>query len=429
MFGYSVTSTTRPAILIKGTTTGNIIDDSWGTPAASQDAAVGARDTRVFFYYKGYFYGFAAGTRLWRYGKVDDVSGIAWTDTYQSLAYTNIAQPVHHPADDCAYYFVDNKVYRLNNTTWDGLVLTLPDNMVIMSAEAEGNFLHIACKSTSGLGNSISYQWDRDSSLSTLTAKYDWGRGSIVHIANLQGTIVGVMDYFVNSSYAHNNGKLVIKAIIGGQAKTIAEFLCTNTSYFEANKFVSDDKLHFPFELARDGSYVHGIFSVDASGQLRIEISEAETDAITAGLRYQGIYRTGEYWWVAHSNDGSVNRTDDQSAYTYTSILELNLISGMTKQSLVGATIPCEPLPSGGSIVLKYRPQGTTSWTTVSPTKTLATGDTAIHFLKDTNNKPPRGDELQYRIESTAGAVVIASEEAPIVFMHETDDQKPYGRS
>jgi hypothetical protein len=429
LFGYSVVSTNRPAIMIKGTTTGNIIDDPWGTPAASQDAAAGPRDTRVFFYYKGYFYGFANGTRLWRYGKIDDISGPAWTDTYQSLSYTNIAQPVHHPADDCAYFFVDNKVYRLNNTTWDGLVLTLPDNMVIMSGEAEGNFLHIACKSTSGLGNSISYQWDRDSSLSTLTAKYDWGRGSIIHIANLQGTIVGLMDYFVNSFYAHNNGKLVIKAIVGGQVKTIDEFSCSSTSFFEGNKFVADDKLHFPFELARDGSYIHGIFSVDALGQLRIEVSEAETDAITAGLRYQGIYKTGEYWWIAHSNDGSVNRTDDQSTYTYTSILETNIISGSTQQSLVGARIPCEPLPSGGSILLKYRKVGDTSWTTVSPTKAIATGDTAIHFVKDANSKPPRGDELQYRLESTGGAVIVASPEAPIEFLHETDDQKPYGRS
>jgi hypothetical protein len=313
LFGYSVVSTTRPAILIKGTSTGDIIADSWGTPANSQDAAAGPRDTRVFFYYKGFFYGFAAGTRLWRYGKVDDTSGTAWTDTYQLISYTNIAQPVHHPADDCAYFFIDNKVYRLNNTTFDGLVLTLPDNMVITSADADGDFLHIACKSTGGIGNSISYQWDRDSSLSTVTAKYDWGRGSIVHIANLQGTIVGVIDYFTTSLLGHNNGKLVIKAIIGGQVKTIAEFLETSlgttTSYFEGNKFVADDKLHFPFELARDGSYIHGIFSIDAAGQLRIEASEAEADGITQGLRYQGIYKTGEYWWIAHSNDGSAPQT------------------------------------------------------------------------------------------------------------------------
>jgi hypothetical protein len=161
-------------------------------------------------------------------------------------------------------------------------------------------------------------------------------------------------------------------------------------------------------------------------GQLRVEISEPETDAVTAGLRYQGLYRTGEYWWIAHSNDGSVNRTNDQAVYG-TGIVETDIISGPTKLRLVGATVPCEPLPEDAEVTLKYRRVGVDEWTTVSPTKALAEGDTAIHFLKDENGKPPSGDELQYRIESTGGAVIIADETLPILFLHETEDQKAYG--
>jgi hypothetical protein len=426
LFGYGVISSTRPAVYIKGNTTGDIVADGWGTPSGGADAASGIRDTRVFFQYKGYIYGFAAGTRMWRFGKIDDISGSAWTDTYQSISYTNLADPLHHPADDCAYFPVDNKIYRLNNTTWSGPELTLPDNMVITSIEADGDFIQVACKPKNGLGNSWSFQWDRDSSFETVTAKADWGRGNLIHIANLQGVIIGVMDVFSLSSLGHSAGKIAVKALIGGVVKTVAEYETSGLCFFEANKFVADDKLHFPFELYRDGSYIHGIYSVDARGQLRVEISEPETDAGTAGLRYQGIYRTGEYWWIAHSNDGSVNRTNDQAVYG-TGIIETNIISSPTVQKLVGATIPCEPLPSNASITLKWRPVGTASWTNMTPTIAVAAGQTAIHFLKDTNGKPPSGIELQYRIESSGGAVIVATENNPVVFVHETDDQKAYG--
>jgi hypothetical protein len=97
----------------------------------------------------------------------------------------------------------------------------------------------------------------------------NWGRGDLIHIGNLQGTIIGVMKLYLTSSFGHSVGKLVIKTIIGDEAKTIGEYVCAGTSYFEGNKFVADDKLHFAFEMARDGGYIHGAFSVDASPRRR----------------------------------------------------------------------------------------------------------------------------------------------------------------
>jgi hypothetical protein len=420
LFGYGVTNTNRPAIYA---IEDDIISNSWFQPGAGTGAGAVARDERVFFYYKGYFYGFAAGTSLWRYGKVDDTSGLAWTDTYQSITYVNVAQPLHHPADDCAYFAVDNKIYRLDNTTWNGLVLTLPDNLIITSLEADGDYLHIACKSQTGIGNSTSFQWDRDSSLETVTAKYDWGRGDLLHIANLQGTVIGVINVFMTTTYGHRIGKMVIKAIVGGVVKTIAEHVSSDFSYFDGNKFVTDDKLHFALELARDGGFIHGIFSVDAAGQLRVEVSEAEADGITEQIRYQGIYKTGEYWWIAHSNDGSVNRTDDQNNCTYTSVLETNIIGTPDVQSqFVGASVAFEPLPSGATVTLKCRKVSETNWTTIKAVTTTA--ETKLYATKDTNSQARSFYELQYRIESTGGAVITGLE-----WTHETNDQKPYGRS
>lgn len=421
LFGLGVVSG-HPAVYIKdGGGSHDPISETWGTPSNGDSAASGSRNSTVFFHYKNYAYFFSSGTALSRYG---DLTGSPTLSlTYQSISYTNLAEPVHHPADDCAYFFHDNVVDRLNNTTYTSAVLTLPDNMVITAADAHGDYLAIGCKSKSGLGNSIVYLWDRDSSLSTVTAKYNWGRGDLKHLASLEGVLTGVTDYFTSSTLGHSAGKMIIKQLIGGQPKITSEYMVTDTSYFTGNKFVTDEKLHFAFELARDGGYIHGIWAVDAQGHVEVPESEAETDAITAGLRYQGIYKLGEYWFLAHSNDGSVNRTDDQNNYTYTSILETTFIGKPdVKSQFVGASVSFEPLPTGATVTLLYRKVGTTSWTTVKTVSTLAA--TVLSADKDASGKAITFNELQYRIESTGGAVITGLE-----YTHETNDQKSYGRA
>lgn len=423
LFGLGTVSG-HPAVYIKdGGGSHDPISETWGTPSNGDSAGSGSRNSTVFFHYKNYAYFFSSGTALSRYG---DLTGSPTLSlTYQSISYTNLAEPVHHPADDCAYFFHDNVVDRLNNTTYTSAVLTLPDNMVITSADAHGDYLAIGCKSKGGVGNSVVYLWDRDSSLSTVTAKYNWGRGDLKHLASLEGVLTGVTDYFTSSSFGHTSGKLVVKQLIGGQPSIVSEFPVTDTSYFTGNKFVSDERLHFAFEMARDGGYIHGIWAVDAQGCVKVEISESETDAITVGLRYQGIFKTGEYWWLAHSNDGSVNRTDDQNAYSATSILETNVFGQNDGNQFFGATIPFEPLPSGASVTLKYRNAGTTSWTAMKTESTL--GATKLSVLFDGTQKAPTFSEIQYQITATGGAVITATPERPIEFVHETNSTKPYG--
>jgi hypothetical protein len=424
LFGYGVKlNTSLPGIFLKGTTTGNIITDTWGTPVGNVSSG-GSRDTRAFFHYKNYLYGFHAGNEIWRYGDLTAPGGVnpSFNDAYQAIAYTNVAQPVHHPSDDCAYFFIDNKVYRLNNTTWDGLVLTLPDNLVITSGTDLGDYLAIGCKSKTGFGNSTVFLWDRDSSLSTVSAKIDWGSGDLIHLANLEGILVGVTDFFTQSQASHSQGKVIIKQASTGQAKTVAEFVTDGSSYFDGNKIVIDDKLHFALEFYRNGAMMHGIWSVDARGNVAIEISEAEADAIGDGVRYQGIYKTGNFWWLAHSADGSVNRTDDQSNYTYTSILETDIIGTPDVQSsFIGATVAFEPLPSGASVTLKYRKVGDTSWTTLKAQSTA--GESTLSIVSDGTGLVPTFNEIQFRAESTGGAIITGLEGTI-----ERNDKKPYGR-
>lgn len=416
LFGLGVKSgTSNPAIFIKGNITGDIVADSWGTPA-NNESTTGTRTSDAFFYYKSFFYGFHGGTSLWSYG---DLRGSpTFTDAYQSITYASVAQPVHHPSDDCAYFFADNKVYRLNGSSWDGLVLTLPDNLVITSADALSDYLVIACKSISGVENSTAFVWDRDSSLSTVTQRIDWGKGDLIHIANLNGVLIGVTDFFTSNELGHNFGKIIIKRAAADKAVTIAEYEtdAIAAATFTGNKMVIDDKLHFPLHLHRQGAVWEGIWAVDSAGRVTIPLTEE--DVSTDG-RIQGIYKTGNYFWVMHSADGSINRTDDQNNFTYTSILETNILGTPDVQlQLVGATVGFEPLLSGQSVELLYRKDGDTNWTAMKTVSTV--GATSLPVTMDANGKAPVFHAIQYRIQSL-GATITSFE-----YTHEVDDDKAY---
>jgi len=387
---------------------------SWVTPANNEGSTTG-RDERVFFHYKNYLYNWAGGTKLQRFG--DLTNSATFTDAYKSITYTDVAQPVHHKADDIAYFFHDNIVATLNNTTFVDDVLTLPDNMIITSATEFGNYLAIGCSPKTSASstysfseNSVVYLWNRDSSLTTISEKIDLGRGRLVHLAELDGQLIAVMDYYVNNLYGLVDSKIIIKRIVGNNAYTLNNIAVdsSSSSLFEsnwANSFVSGERLYFPAKIINDGDTNKGIYSVDSNGKITIEVVEED---VASSNEFQGIYRTGGMWWIAHSNDGSINRTDDNKVYSYTSVYETLKISDdlSKKQQLLAVSVTTEALPSVGQVVLKYRKDEETAWTTIL---TSNTDDKIVHsspLISGTGDPLITFNELQLRIESTGGAVI-----------------------
>jgi len=323
-------------------------------------------DANVFFYYKEYIYmwaGVAAG-KLIRY---DTENSDNFNNAYQSIAYTTVAPPVHHPADDIAYFFTDNIVHKLDDTTFSPAVLTLPSQFKIVSACAYGNYLAIGCV-TKGVFNrqSIVFLWDRDSSLTTLTDRIDFGEGELKYLANLNNKLIGVMDFYIGSLFGMNKGKVIIKQASGNFAVPLNEL--TTDSYSGANQMptnciVKNNKLYFVLGLALNNDARGGIWAVDENGRVALDFIEEEA---TTSF-YNGIYVAGNMWWIAHSSDGSVNRSDNAVGYSATmpSIYESLIFntgdSDLTKK-LIGATVMTEKLPSGSRVILKYRKDGATAW-------------------------------------------------------------------
>jgi len=351
-YGEKISGTTEPAIFLHDA---DLTATGW-VAAANGESAQTARNEDVFFHYKNYLYGWSTG-ELWRYG--DLTSSPTMTDQYQTISFTNVAQPVHHPADDIAYFFSDNKVHTLNSTTWASTVQQVPDNLKITSGAAYGNYLAIGCASLSGAEESTVFLWDRDTSSTTFSEKISLGSGDLKFLAVLNGQLVAVMDYYLTNASNQRQGKVVIKKIIGNQAYTIREILTDDTSSKIYNTMtVKEDKLYFPAALTNDGDTNLGIWGVDVNGKATMEAVEEDATAATS---FQGIYNIGNVWWIAHSNDGSIGRSDDNLAYTYKSIYETLIITGgdsSISKKLLGVTVMTEPLPAAGQIVLKYRTDG-----------------------------------------------------------------------
>lgn len=403
--GTKLTGTTEPALFLHDV---DLTATGW-VAASSAEGTTAARSEDVFFHYKNYLYGWSGGTQIWRYG---DLTGTpSFTDSYQALAYTNVAQPVHHPADDIAYFFYDNKIAKLNDTTWTALAQQVPDNLKIVSATDYGNYLAIGCSPLSSLADeSVIYLWDRDSSLTTFSDKISLGKGELKHIANLNGNLVAVIDFFMNNTQGLRQGKMIIKKVFGSQALTINEILIDTTivTAIYNTMAVKEDKLYFPANIEYKGDVNLGIWVVDENGTITIDTVEEDA---TASTSFQGIYPTGNVWWIAHSNDGSISRSDNNLVKGFTSIYESQIFSNedpSLTEKLLGATIMHEPLASGSTATLKFRTDGDIeggAW------KTIVTSNTTKAISKSgvkdsTGANLPEYKEIQFRLESTFGAII-----------------------
>lgn len=404
-------------MLVNGTT--------WASGANNTSGL--AKKDGVFFEYKGYIYmyfGSGGTSRLIRY----DTSGasafednvIANVFSKTAISFTTVVQPVHHPADDIAYFFYDNKVHALNDTVWsDPADLILPDNLKIVDACAYGNYLAIACV-TKSIANpkSIVYLWDRDSSLATLTERLDFDTGKILFIANLNNKLIAVMDVGSNNIMSLDKIKYLIKQAQGQFGVTINELVADEIlgqQSTEFSKVVDGDRLYFARQIPLNGDVRNGIWVVDSNGNISLDTIEEEILTAT-NKRIDGILKTLSTWWISHSADGSVNRSDLNKAYSTTlpSTYESLIVNGdkkhrAMKKKLISVGVMTEPMPTAGKIVLSYRKDEDLdgSYTTVY---TDTTNDQTYHEainIESTGADLEQGIEFQFLAESTGGAVII----------------------
>lgn len=388
--------------------------DSWST-STNGTGTTANKSTDIFFPYKTFIFMYVNGAQIDKF----DTAGGGYSSAYQTITYTFATQalPVWHKADDCAYFFADNLVHKLNNTSWSGSVQTIPSNMRIVACCEYGNLLAIGCVTVDSVNpRSVVFTWDRDTSSTTFTDAIDFGEGTLKHLASLDGRLIGVMDYYAESSLGLRIGKVYVKTANGSTARILNELdvngATTRTGSLANTRFIRDNKMYFPMSVPTVNSDDRfGIWVVDGTGRLTLSIVE---EAATSTTIINGIYATGNVWWISYGTSGAITRssyTPSDFSTTNASIYETPIFTGgdsSQSKKLLSITTMTEPLPLAGStVIVKYRKDEETSWTTIytQTADTNAVKHTALN-IESTGDTLPQFRELQFQVSSKSGAVV-----------------------
>jgi hypothetical protein len=408
------------------------LDDAiWASATNGEQGTGGDYDEELFVYYKrtGLIYSARGGSQIMAFSP----TGSAFADSSRALTYTNIGQGLVHSKDDILYIPYDNNIASNNNGSWNNTALVLPEGSIVTAISEYGNFLAIATSPLGGVGNSYVYLWDRDSTLTATSEKIDWGEGIIEVLQELEGNLIGIS----RSGGIAGQGGLPLAAITeteniyfkiyaGGSGAVKFQELCTDGNAFiprwQYHKF--DERLYFMMNIKLNGEQRTGVWSIGRNNptqpfSVNHERTPINDTAIhTDGENIYGFFKVGDFLFQTYKESGgdfAMSKTKDDSEYGATAIYETTKNPGMpaadkTKdKQLEAIQLTYDPLPTAGQVVLKYRTDSTSDWSTDGVTVLTETTDNAITtevFADATPSQFTSGREFEFRIESTGGAVV-----------------------
>ena len=403
IYGLGITAANKAKIFQKTDPTAV----GWTLPATAEAANAGIEyDCFIEWGTTPALYMFTSTNKLSKW-----TLGSTFTDEVLALSanHSTVAQGVK-AKDDNLYVFYNNIVVRVapDGTPTDS-VLTLPANGKITSACNYGNYLAIAWR---GTDSSIKvYIWDLISS--DVTERIDWGEGAVtLLLGNIDGVVVGVSDQYLSSSLGIGIAKVDVSYWAGGTPQTIKEIEVTSTGLLRNKVIVKDKKMYWSMEVPFNGdggtAGTPAIWSVskNTNGQYAVTLDHIEEASNTAN-GIEGFGNAGNYWFIAHSADGSITKTNSSSAYTETSVYESQkLLNSKEEKELNSVFSTFAYLPAAGQVVMKYRKDEETSWTTIF----TETTNSAVHHeainIEATGVNLPHFREIQFRLESTGGAEI-----------------------
>jgi len=411
LYGLGQTGAGLTKIVYKAdATTGN-----WTLPANSEgDAAV---KNGCFVEFKDYLWGFQGTNQLWKWGLLSGTPSITNTvapDSGTISTITSVAQGII-AADANLYLPYNNHLIRIAPAlTVTSDVISVPDNFKIVSLANFGNYLAIGCAPIASYnGVSKVFIWNLSSDLFTETLNF--GEGDLRVIETIEGMIVGVTDRYLNNTTGAGTGSMVIQVYSGGTPQVVKEIFtkALTGKTIPLSKAVKNNRLFFSAKIMTNSAgteYNEGIWSfgrknVNYPYSLTLDVIDESVD--TDGIEAFNI--AGNYFFISHSNDGSIDKTNDASTYTYTSIYETQIYSFgdpcLTKQ-LQQFSVYTAPLPTDGVVTVKYRVDGATAWTTIGSLSTDSALARDFINIESTGADFASFREVEFRIESTGGAEI-----------------------
>lgn len=386
---------------------------NWTLPATSEGN--GAVQYGCLVEYKDYLWGFQGTTQVFRWGLLSGTPAI--TNSQGTVgAITSVAQGVIGK-DDNLYLPYNNKLARVTSGgTVNDAVLTLPTNFKITSICNYGNYLAIACAPVSTFnGTSKVFLWNLTSP--DVQEAIDWGEGELRVLETIEGMLVGVTDRYLNNSTGAGRGSMIIQVYSGGVPQVVKEVF-TQALVGKAmpiSKAVKNNRLFFAAKIMTNVAgteYNEGIWSFGRknagySYSLTLDIIDENID--TDGI--QGFGTAANYFFIAHSGDGSIDKTNDAATYAFTSIYESQIFNfgdiHMDKR-LEAIRVSYKKQAAGEAVTVKYRWDDATAWTTVGSDAADDSKSRTFINIESTGANFASGKELQVRLESTGGAEITS---------------------
>lgn len=317
--------------------------------------------------------------------------------------------------DDNGYIFYNNIVVRIYPSgTVQDQALKLPTNLKITSACNFGNYMAIGC-SPKNIYNGVSkvFLWNLYSP--DVQEVIDWGEGELRVLESVEGMIVGVTDRYLNNASGAGRGSMIIQGYTGGSPQVLKEVFTEklNGITMPNYKAVKNNRVFFVAKIMTNTAgteYNEGIWSFGRKNSnylYALSLDYIDENVTTSGI--QSFGSAGNFFYISHSADGSVDKINDSAVYTMSSILEtqiLNFEYTELEKRLDSFKVCFRKMASGESVVVKYKVDGATSWTTIG---TFDTDDALSHtFLREEANSKDfaSGKEFKFQIISTGGAEI-----------------------
>lgn len=331
-----------------------------------------------------------------------------------SVTITSIAQGVI-AKDDNLYLPYNNIIVRVYPSgTVQDQALKLPTNLKITSICNFNNNLAIACSPTSIYnGKSRVFIWNLTSP--DIQEAIDWGDGELRVLESIEGMLVGITDRYLNNAAGAGRGSFIIQGYTGGTPQVLKEIFTKklNGISMPLSKAVKNNRLFFSSKLMTNDAgteYNEGIWSF---GRKNVNYPYAVTlDYIDENVNTSGIQSFGaaaNFFFIAHSGDGSIDKTDDTAAYTFSSIYETQIYNfGDVEpdKRLDSFKVSVVKLTTGQSVTVKVKVDDATAWTTIGTYNTVGGITRTFLNLESSGDAFPSGKEFKFQILSTGGAEI-----------------------
>ena len=380
----------------------------WTLPANSEGTGVVQNGCLVE--YKDYLWGFQGTTDVFKWGLLSGTPTI--TDTTTTIdTITSVAQGII-AKDDNLYLPYNNKLVRVNaGGTVQNDVLILPSNFKITSIENYGNYLAIGCAPVSTFnGVSKVFLWNLISD--DVQEVVDWGEGELRVLANIEGMLVGVTDRYLNNATGAGKGSMIIQVYQGGSPQVLKEVFteALTGKTMPLSKAVRNNRVFFAAKIMTNSAgteYKEGLWSFgrkNVNYPFSLALDVIDENISTSGIQSFGT--AANYFFITHSADGSLDKTNDAATYTFTSTYEsqvFNFGDVDTDKTLQNIKVSFARLLSGESLTVEYRVNGASALTTIG---THAVVDSISHTFLNIEADGlsfASGREYEFRLESTGG--------------------------